>query len=72
MITDDDTKKLLKAFKKVFPTKDDLKKALKDQKEEVVASVGEYIADTIVPMFDQRDKRISRLEKQFHLPPLAD
>jgi hypothetical protein len=72
MITDTDTKKLVTAFKKVFPTKNDLKRELKDQKEEIVNSVGEYIADTIVPMFDQRDKKIARVEKKLNLPPLVD
>ena len=62
--TKDDLKKL--------PTKVDLQKALNNQKEEIVDAVGEYVADTIVPMFDQRDKKISRIEKKLDLPPLAD
>ena len=77
MITDIDIKKMKKVFVtkddlKNLPTKKDLQKALKDQKEEIVDAVGEYIADTIVPMFDQRDKKIARIEKKFNLPPLVD
>ncbi|MBI5614228.1 hypothetical protein HY947_04855 [Candidatus Gottesmanbacteria bacterium] len=41
-------------------------------KEGIVKDVGEYIADSIVPMFDKQDKRISRIEKKFDLPLLAD
>jgi len=87
MITDTDTKKLITAFKKVFTTKDDLKEQLRDQKEqildavdgklanqkeEVIKGVGEYVADIIVPMFDERDKKISRIEKKLNLPALVD
>lgn len=77
MITDADIKKMKKVFVtkddlQKLPSKIDLQKALKDQKEEIVEAVGEYIADTIVPMFDQRDKKISRIEKKLNLPPLAD
>ena len=72
MITDADTNKLLQAFKKVFPTKEYLDNALKDQTETIVSDVGEYIADTIAPMFNERDRKIARLEKNAGLPPLAD
>src|SRR3989344_7787800 len=98
MITDTDTKKLLKAFKEVFSTKEDLKdlrSQMSDdidgklkiqkreilaemytkfakQKEEVVKGVGKYVADIIVPMFDERDKHIARIQKKLNLPPLAD
>ena len=57
---------------KNLPSKKDLHVALKDQKEEIVDAVSEYIADTIAPMFDQRDKKIARIEKKFNLPPLVD
>lgn len=55
-----------------FPTKLDLEKALKDQTEVIVDGVSEYIADTIAPMFDGRDRKITRIEKKLNLPPLAD
>lgn len=55
-----------------FVTKDDLKKSLKDQTEDIVTAVGTYVADTIVPMFESRDKKIDRIEKKLNLPPLAD
>ncbi len=68
MITDADIKKM----KRVFATKDDLKDLKEDildgvdgklakQKEEIVESVAEYIADTIVPVFDKHDKRLTHL-----------
>ncbi|MCX6791990.1 MAG: hypothetical protein NT149_03050 [Candidatus Gottesmanbacteria bacterium] len=79
MISDADIKKM----KKVFTTKDDLKDLrgqlnddidgkLVHQKKEIVKEVGEYIADTIVPMFDKRDKQIARIEKKVGLPLIVD
>jgi hypothetical protein len=72
---------------KSFATKDDLKEQLRDQKEQIldavdgklvhqkeaiVKEVGEYIADTIVPMFEKRDTQVARIEKKIDLPPFAD
>ena len=70
-------------LKENFATKDDLKDLreqinedidgkLANQKEEIVKEVGEYIADTIVPMFEERDNRLTRIEKKLNLPPLAN
>lgn len=78
MITDADIKKM----KQVFVTKDDLKDLreqlnedidgkLAKQKEDVVKDVGEYITDTIVPMFEERDEQLARLNKKVNLSPLA-
>ena len=39
------------------------------QKDEIVTEVGEYIADTIVPVIEQRDIRLDRLEKALNLAP---
>lgn len=91
-----------KFLKENFATKDDLKVALKDQKEQIldavdgklmkqkkeilsevdgkfvkqtetiVNAVGEYIADTIVPLFDRHEKHIARIDKKLGLPLLAD
>ena len=68
MLTKQDQKFLLDNL----VTKKDLLSALKDQKDEIVNAVGEYIADTIVPMFDKRDKQLYRIEKKLNLPPLVD
>lgn len=46
-----------------FGTKMD--KKLADQKEAIVKDVGDYVADTLVPLFDKHDKRITALEHQF-------
>ncbi len=51
--------------------KDDIDGKLLHQKEAIVKEVGEYISDTIVPMFDERDKKIARLEKHTGLSPLS-
>ncbi|MEK7592986.1 MAG: hypothetical protein AAB508_06430 [Patescibacteria group bacterium] len=68
---------------KKFATKDDLKDQ-RDQildavdgklvklKDGIVKDVGEYIADTIVPLFDKHEKRITRVEKKLGLPLFAD
>lgn len=79
MITDADIKKM----KQVFATKDDLKDMkdqildgvdgkLAKQKEEIIESVGDYITDTIVPILDKHDKRLTRVERKLNLPPLAN
>lgn len=51
---------------------DDMDGKLKLQKEATVTEVGEYIVDTLVPMFDERDRKIARLEMNAGLAPLAD
>ena len=56
MITDADIKKMAK----VFATKDDLKQLRKG----IVSDVAEYIADTIVPLFDKHDRRITSVESR--------
>lgn len=45
---------------------------LANQKEEIIKGVGEYVADIIVPMFDERDNKIARIEKKLNLPPLVN
>lgn len=88
MITDADIKKMKKVFATKddlnrFATKDDLKDLrhqinddiqgkLTKQKDEIVKDVGDYIADTIVPMFEERDKRFIRIERKLNLSPLVD
>lgn len=100
MITDDDVKKLKKAFTGTFATKDDLKAMearqdkkfvtkddLKDlreqlnddidgklanQKQDIVKDVSEYIADTLVPMFEKRDEQLARLNKKVGISSLVD
>ena len=82
-VTKDDLVSMEKRQDRKYATKDDLKdlrEELNDdidgklvhQKKEIVKEVGEYIADTIVPMFDKRDKQIVRIEKKIGLPPLVD
>jgi hypothetical protein len=81
--TKDDLVAMEKRQDKKYASKDDLKdlrEQLNDdvdgklvrQKEQIVKEVGEYIADTIVPMFDKRDTKIARVEKKLNLPPLVD
>src|SRR3989338_6274777 len=81
------TKADLKAMEarqdKKFATKDDLKDLreqlnddidgkLVNQKQEIVDDVAEYIADTLVPMFEKRDVQIARLNKKVGISSLAD
>lgn len=65
-----ETKESLKDLREQI--NDDMDGKLKLQKEATVKEVGEYIVDTLVPMFDQRDKKITRIEKKLNLPPLVD
>jgi hypothetical protein len=55
MITDIDIKKL----KTIFATKDDLK----ELKKEIIKGVAEYLENRIIPLLNDHDKRIDRLEK---------
>ena len=82
-VTKDDLQSMEKRQNERFATKDDLKDLrsqlnddidgkLVKQREEIVESVAEYIADTIVPMFEKRDKKITRIEKKLDLPLLSD
>jgi hypothetical protein len=68
---------------KKYATKDDLKDLrgqLNDdidgklvlQKENIIKEVGGYIADTIVSMFEKRDKQVARIEKKIGLRPFVD
>ncbi|MEK7593071.1 MAG: hypothetical protein AAB508_06875 [Patescibacteria group bacterium] len=85
--TKDDLTSMEKRMDKKFASKDDLIIALKDQKEqildavdgklakqkeEIVREVGEFIADTVVPIFDKHDRRLTRVEKKLDLPFFAD
>lgn len=54
--------KLLKQEQSLLSKMD---KKLADQKEAIVKDVGDYVADTLVPLFDKHDKRITALEHQF-------
>lgn len=45
---------------------------LSNQKDEIVKDVSEYVADTIVPMLEERDKQIAQVKKKVGLSPLVD
>lgn len=49
---------------KVFATKDDLKSMETRLRKDIVSDVAEYIADTIVPLFDKHDRRITSIESR--------
>jgi len=59
MITDADIKKL----KAVFTTKDDLITMEKRLKKEIVGSVVDYLQENILPILNEHEKRLDRLEK---------
>src|SRR3989344_2606007 len=63
-ITDDIDGKLKVQKREIL---DEMDTKLTKQKEEIVKDVGEYIVDTIVPMFDKRDKQVARIEKKVGL-----
>jgi hypothetical protein len=82
MITDADVTKL----KKTFVTKEVLREALDQQKDdildevdirldnlktEIVKDVAEAVADTFIPLFDKHDKRLGVLEKHTKHPPIS-
>jgi hypothetical protein len=60
MITDADIKKL----KAVFATKNDLIVMEKSLKREIVESVVDYLQENILPILNEHDKRLDRLEKR--------
>jgi hypothetical protein len=63
MILDDaDIQKLITAFKKVFPTKEDLKNELAKLETSIITQVAEHIDDTIVPQLDELDTRVKKIE----------
>ncbi|OGG27562.1 hypothetical protein A3A64_02920 [Candidatus Gottesmanbacteria bacterium RIFCSPLOWO2_01_FULL_48_11] len=64
------TKNDLKDFRQQI--NDDIDGKLAKQKEDIVKDVGEYIADTVVPMFEERDEQLARLNKKVGLPSLVD
>ena len=43
---------------------DDIDGKLKNHEEKIIKGVGEYVTDIIVPMFEERDEKIERLEKK--------
>lgn len=59
MITDADIKKL----KAVFATKDDLVVMEKRLKKDIVKDVVDYLQNTILPILNEHEKRLDRLEK---------
>jgi hypothetical protein len=59
MITDTDIKKL----KTVFATKDDLIGMEKRLKKEIVGDIVSYLHNNILPILNEHEKRIDRLEK---------
>ncbi len=67
MITDADIKKL----KAVFATKDDIMSLRRDMvsmekrlKKEIVGAVVDYLQENIIPILNEHDKRLDRLEKR--------
>ncbi len=42
------------------------------QKKDIVREVSGFIADTLVPMFEERDARLRRVEKKLNLPVFVD
>ncbi len=63
MITDADIKKL----KAVFATKDDLvsmeKRLKKEIRKEIVGDIVDYMQDNVLPLLNEHEKRLDRLEK---------
>ncbi len=59
MITDADIKKM----KGVFATKDDLATMEKRLKKEIVNDIADYMQDNVIPLLNQNEKRLDRLEK---------
>ncbi len=59
MITDADIKKL----KAVFATKDDLGAMEKRLKKEIVNNIADYMQDNVIPLLNQHENRLDRLEK---------
>lgn len=51
---------------------DQIDKKLAAQKKDIVQEVSGYIADTLVPMFEERDTRLKRVEKKVNLPAFVD
>ncbi len=68
MITDADIKKLKTVFAtkddlKQFATKDDLAATEKRLEKKIIDGVAEYMQDNIIPLLNQHEKRLDRLEK---------
>ena len=59
MITDADIKKLTA----VFATKDDLVAMEKRLKREIVKEVVDYLQNNIIPILNEHERRLDRLEK---------
>ena len=49
-----------------------LKQQLKKQKDEIVKEIGDFIEDSLLPLFDNHEKRISRAEEKLNLPPMPN
>ena len=68
MITDDDIKKLKGVFATKddlnrFATKDDLETMEKRLKKEIVSDMAEYMQNNVIPVLNQHEKRLDRIEK---------
>lgn len=76
MLTKDDIKNL----KEVFPTKedldfkleklsDDIDKKLDNQKKEILEGVAEHFHDSVLPILDNYEERLGKLEKKTGIHP---
>lgn len=63
MITKKDRQLLIQDMKEVFSTKDDLKAGLDDTKKAIVNEVTCYLQDNVIPLLNEHEARLDRLEK---------
>ena len=77
MITKKDRQLLIDDMKEVFATKDELKAALDETKSAVVKAVVKdvtgYLHDNVIPLLNEHEARLDRLEKTIGgFRPLTD